>query len=402
MRSSAGVATGWIAGCLLVAGCASVDRSAATAPPSATAPASSAAPASSVLASANLGGCSARLVVAPSASGLVPPDPVGALICTPSNVDNAKGLLRPGVLGATAARLLARLLDAEPSGSTSCGEEPAAAVRFRYASGAAADVQISAVGCAQPTAVAGSASRLIDPSLALFLSDDSTAEGDGGSTLPEVEGLTREAAEALAAGSGFAAMVEGEVVDDAIAPGTVVLQFPPAGAGPNSGTVGLLISEHRAPACTPSRLAVDVHGVQHGTGDDFTDVQVRDESMTACTLVGPVAVQGLDAGGRAVTNAAVYPLAANFVLTADTPASSSDADVTGLTTADLLVAADVRDGPDAGGSCAEHLVTPVNWRITVAGGARVVPNGGNDPSTVFSACQGRLFPPSAIPESPTT
>jgi hypothetical protein len=331
---------------------------------------------------------------------LVPPDPTGARVCATSGLRGPKSPL-PDELTATTAHMLADILDAATPGAATCAEPTGAMLWFSYRGGATAEVDIAAAGCAQPTARTGSTSVFINRSLALFLDDDSTARGQGGSALPDVEGLGRVAAEAAASRAGFSVDVEGDVVDAALPAGTVVLQFPPAGAGPNDATVGLLLSQQPAPTCTSAQVAVDLQGVQHGTGENFTNVQLRDTSPSACTLTAVVSITGLDAAGGSVTNTVTSVLAPNFVLTGDASPRTAPGDIDGETTGDLLLSADVRDGPDADGSCAHHLVAPATWSIVIEGTPRVLPNGDGTPETVFSACQGNLFGTPSVPLSPT-
>jgi hypothetical protein len=279
---------------------------------------------------------------------LVPPDPTGARVCATSGLRGPKSPL-PDELTATTAHMLADILDAATPGAATCAEPTGAMLWFSYRGGATAEVDIAAAGCAQPTARTGSTSVFINRSLALFLDADSTARGQG----------------------------------------------------PNDATVGLLLSQQPAPTCTSAQVAVDLQGVQHGTGENFTNVQLRDTSPSACTLTAVVSITGLDAAGGSVTNTVTSVLAPNFVLTGDASPRTAPGDIDGETTGDLLLSADVRDGPDADGSCAHHLVAPATWSIVIEGTPRVLPNGDGTPETVFSACQGNLFGTPSVPLSPT-
>ena len=78
----------------------------------------------------------------------------------------------------------------------------------------------------------------------------------------------------------------------------------------------MLLSQQPAPACSLGQLAFDYHGVQYGTGNAFSDLDVRDIAATPCTLTGPISVVGIDAGGRAVTNRLSLPVAGDLILTA--------------------------------------------------------------------------------------
>jgi len=55
--------------------------------------------------------------------------------------------------------------------------------------------------------------------------------------------------------------------------------------------------------------------------------------------------------------------------------------------------ANVRDGPDANGSCVDHLVVPASWLLTFWDGQKVVPNGAGPANPPMSACEGQLLGP---------
>jgi len=346
------------------------------------------------------GPCAAPFDVAAAATGLVPPSPNGALVCTYPSASDPRDPM-PDELDAAQAGVLADIFDASPAAIVPCVTGVSAVVRFSYPSGRQADVRISGYGCSVPTASAGSRAVELNRSLATFITDDATAEGPGGSALPDVTGMSHAQAASVASRFGFTTDVEGQVVDAALAAGTVVMQFPPPGASRSPNTIGLLLSQQPAPACKPKQLTMDVNGVQHGTGDAFDDIQISDTSPAACTLRGDVRVVGVDAAGRAVTTTVSFVPAPDFVLTANTPPRLAAGDTIGQTSADLLLQASLSYGPNQDGSCTGHIVTPASWKVTLADASRTLPNGDGNPQTIFAACQGQLFPSSSTVLNPT-
>jgi hypothetical protein len=307
----------------------------------------------------------------------------------------------PDELDSAQAGVLADIFDSAPAAKAPCVDGVSAVVRFSYPGGRQVDVRISGYGCAVPTASAGSRAVEINRSLAIFITDDATADGPGGGALPDLTGMSHAQATIVASRAGFTTDVEGQVVDAALAAGTVVMQFPPPGASKSPNTIGLLLSQQPAPACKPTQLTMDVNGVQHGTGDAFDDIQISDTSTTACTLRGDIGVVGVDAAGRPITTTASFVPAPDFVLTANTPPRLTAGDTIGQTSADLLLQAPLSYGPNPDGSCTGHIVTPATWTVTVAGTSRNLPNGDGNPQTIFAACQGQLFPSASTVLNPT-
>lgn len=337
-------------------------------------------------------------------SGPVPLLALGAdslVVCHPGAVAGRAG---PMTLSANDATNIGKLLDFAPQGTATCQYKPDVLLRFEFRGVPThyEDLELSTVGCDHPIATAGGHSWLIPQTLADFLSD---AVATGVKTIPpavpDVTGLSLAEATEILARAGLTITPDERVTDPLLAPDTVVLQDPPAGPGMTwSGTeVDVLLSQLPAPACSLGQLAFDYHGVQYGTGNAFSDLDVRDIAATPCTLTGPISVIGVDAGGHAVTNRLAFPVAADLVLTADAPPRAADGSAAkNEVMAWIPLEADVRDGPDANGSCADHLVTPAKWLVTVADAERAVPNGAGASEPPMNACQGQLNV--AVPPSP--
>jgi hypothetical protein len=221
-----------------------------------------------------------------------------------------------------------------------------------------------------------------------------------GNPAPDLTGLSLSEATDAARSAGLSVAVGGRTTNTLIAPDTVVLQYPPDGTGIIGNTIDLLLSQQPAPACTVSQLEIDYRGLSYSATQNFATLDVRDISSTPCTLSGPIEVVGRNAAGHQDTNVQTFPVTAGLVLTAHTakldPAGAVPA---GVSIARLPLQANVRDGPDANGSCARHLVVPASWAVSLAGGTKLVRNGDGT-QRGFSACLGQLSGPT--PQAPVT
>ena len=308
------------------------------------------------------------------------------------------------VLGQNDANNIGKLLDLARAGTANCETQPDVVLRFGYRDGTQADVEIFAVpqpddtGCDQPTASVGGRIWLIAPTLAEFMSADGISPGLPGNPVPDVTGLSLAEATTVITRAGLTIYSGGRVTDPLLSADTVVLQDPPAGTGIIGGEVEVLRSQQPAPACAPAQLAVDYYGVQYGTGDAFSSLEIRDTSATPCTLTGPISFLGLDAAGHAVTNRETYQVAADLVLTAKTPMRDADGPIPNdVEIAWVPMEADVRDGPEANGLCTHHLVVPRTWLLTLTHGEKLIPNSEGTPDTSMSACEGQLLGPPQTP-----
>jgi hypothetical protein len=357
---------------------------------------------SSVSAPASSDPCLAPLVEKVGPVPVLDPGADSLLVCHPAAVAGRAG---PVTLSGNDATNIGKLLDLAPQGTATCLYKPDVLLRFEFRGAPTRDedVEVSSVGCDHPIASVGGHTWLIPQPLADFLSTDiATGAKATPPPVPDVTGLSLAQATEVLARAGLTITPDERVTDPLLTPDTVVLQDPPAGPGMSwSGTeVDVLLSQQPAPPCSLSQLAFDYHGVQYGTGNAFSDLDVRNIAATPCTLTGPISVVGVDAGGHAVTNRLTLPVAADLVLTAHAPPRAVDGSAAkNVVMAWIPLEANVRDGPDANGSCADHLVTPRTWSVTVAGKESAVANGAGASEPPMSACQGRLnvtLPPSTI------
>ena len=407
---------------LLVAGCASRTTGSAASsfpPTTALAPGSSGSSATTALASstpaanspaasapASTGAADPCLAPAVANADSVPfldPGADSLLVCHPGAVAGRAG---PVTLSGNDATNIGKLIDLAPEGTATCLYKPDVLLRFevRGAPSRDEDVEISSVGCDHPIASFGGHTWLIPQTLADFMSTDSIATGIKTTPrpVPDVTGRSLADATEILARAGLTITPDERVTDPLLTPDTVVLQDPPAGPGMtwSGNEVDVLLSQEPAPACSLGQLAFDYRGVQYGTGNAFSDLDVRDTAATPCTLTGPISVVGVDSGGHSVTNTLTLPVVGDLILTAHAPPRAVDGSPSkNVVMAWIPLEADVRDGPDANGSCADHLVTPKTWSVAVAGTDRTVPNGAGPSEPPMSTCQGRLnvaLPPAPI------
>jgi hypothetical protein len=318
-------------------------------------------------------------------------------ICEPGGIPKKLGRDRPVVLSANDAINIAKILDLAPPGTSNCADTPDALLRFGHGDGTEADVEVFSIGCEQPTASVGGHVLLIDPTLASFLSGDAIAPGLPGNPVPDVTGLSFAEATSVITRAGLTIRSGGRVTDPLLSTDTVVLQDPPSGTGIIGSEVDVLLSQQPAPTCAAAQLTVDYRGVGYGTGDAFGSFDIRDVGVRACTLVGPVSFVGRDAAGQPVTNRQTFAVSRDLVLTANAAMRDASDDIPmGASIAWVTIEADVRDGPDADGTCGGHLVIPAAWAVTVAGETKVVRNGSGTDETTMGACEGQLIGPQPL------
>ncbi len=160
----------------------------------------------------------------------------------------------------------------------------------------------------------------------------------------------------------------------------------------------MLISQQPTPICLPGQLAVDYRGVGDGAGEEFANFFIRDTSRSACTLLGPVSVVGVDAAGHPVTDRETYPVGSDVELTANTAKVPDSAAVPAGTVVGWfqLSTAAIHDFDNG----CPQIVTPTSWSVTIAGGTNLAPN---KPDT-FAACQANSttpYPKHQLPRRPT-
>jgi hypothetical protein len=370
----------------------------------ASSPASTSTVASSPVSSAADSGPDPCLAPAVEKAGTAPvpdPDAVSLRLCHPGGLKPIAG--QSVLLTQDDATTIGRLLDLAPAGTANCEGPPDALLRFGYRDGTRADVEIFAAplpdetGCDQSTASVAGHVWVLSPTLASFLEGIAIAPGVGATppAVPDVTGLSLAKAADVLRKAGLTIHSGGRVTDPLLSADTVVLQDPPAGPGMTwSGTeVDVLLSQLPGPACSLTQLAFDYRGVQHGTGDAFSDLDVRNTGPAACTLSSPITIVGLNSKGAKDTSLEGFAISSDLVLTAHTPMRGPDGSVPiGEVIAWVPIQANVRDGPDAKGSCSNHLVVPANWLVTYGDGQKLVPNG--TPGSTYppmSACEGQLM-----------
>jgi PASTA domain len=344
--------------------------------------------------------CLAPVAAHVSGARIVPAGASSARICRPGGVPEKLDGNRPVVIGRLGAGILAEILDAAPAGAAACTSKPDALLRFNYADGTTSDVEVAYLGCDPPTASAGGQIRTLDSGVGKYLETAAVSGGLMGNPAPDLTGLSLTEATDVARGAGLSVAVGGRTTDTLVAPDTVVLQYPPGGTGMIGNTVDLLLSQQPEPACTVSQLEIDYRGLSYSATQNFATLDVRDTSSQSCTLSGPIEVVGRNAAGHQDTNVQTFAVTAGLVLTAHTAKiDPSGAVPGGASIAGVQLQANVRDGPDANGSCARHLVIPATWAVSLAGGTKLVRNG-DATQRAFSACLGQLSGPT--PQLPVT
>lgn len=250
-------------------------------------------------------------------------------------------------------------------------------------------------GCPQPTAFASDGAHPLDPSLQPWLTVIAGVESGTGPTPPNLFGLSAHDAERRAQAAGFSLAYDGQIPDDDVPLGTVVLQAPPAGVplfigGPDQQIAVYQAVPSHARRCRSSDLAADFRNGGLGAGNALGLIEVRNTSATPCVIDGQITVQGLNGGRRPVTDTvqAASPVA---VLTPNAPVvppgGSPSIDEIVL---DLQLSAEYRDDPaSAGGLCTTHQVVPAQWRADIVDGSLLVPNGDAH-ADALPTCRGHL------------
>jgi hypothetical protein len=401
----------WVVGAalLLISGCASsAVASNATRPRDAakdlmTRAASSAAAASSVLPTPFEPPASP--MIAPdssSASGLAPQCPLenqprqttptsGALVGIPTSV-RLCGFAGSGpmngrpiggvVLGAGPATALIAALSNAPSASpavATCNDLPTVLMQFSFAEGPPVDVPVVTYGCEQNLAFVADATRVIDTDLSDTIVADAGSYLLTGAPTPDLYGQSVSQAEATATRWGNGVDFGGQLVDPDASAGTVVLQDPPAGAGPSGpgSTIDVILAAPVAPSCRTAQLAIDYYGGGLAGGGDFGSIRLRNITAKPCALTGSVRLVGTNEAGQPVTQTLTYPTQQPLVLTANAPrVPVGQAPPLGETTALLILGATYTN---AAGACVGDEVTPAVWRVSLPDGTLTVPNTSNDP-----------------------
>ena len=240
-------------------------------------------------------------------AALVPAGPLAVAICQYAGNGRAAGM--PGrvtLTGVAAAGLAAVLDSAQPvtSSARRCDRpgnlDPfAQELIFRYARGPERRVTVDFTDCNLGlVATSTQAGELpLQTDADLFEYTSITTRRDGSAPAPALIGLSAAAAVRLAHRQRFTVNIDGAVLDQGAAAGTVVFQSPPAGArdGGPGRDVDVDLATGRAPACAAGQLALSYLGGAGGAGNDFGTLLLRDNSARPCTLSGPLRVTGLGA-----------------------------------------------------------------------------------------------------------
>lgn len=310
--------------------------------------------------------------------------------------------------GAAAAGLVAALDEAGPltPHAARC-DSPAGLlpfnqlIRLSYAGGATSHALVTFTSCGfSVVTAAGRSGTLTSPFQDDLFAYAMITARDRGPRVPDVIGLSVTAAVSAARHHQFGLAVDGEVADAAVPFGTVIFQTLPAGAtdaGPSPLSIGVFLAVGSAPACRPGELRLDYRAGGAGAGNDFGNIIFRDVAGQPCRLTGRVAMTGVDASRRAVTNTVTGVFASPGVLSPDTPRVRDGA---GPSPASLVylwpLMAEYRDAATPSGLCTQQVV-PAAWRVRLQGGAVVmVPNADPgtparlDASGAFVTCRGRI------------
>jgi hypothetical protein len=256
---------------------------------------------------------------------------------------------------------------------------PGVLMQFSFAGQPQVNVPLVSYGCAQDVAFVNGQARVIDVDISDTINAGAGSYLMTGASVPDLFGKSITDAETTAAQAGANVDFGGQLIDPAVPAGTVVLQYPPAGAGQDgpASQIDLIIAVPAAPSCRSAQLAIDYYGGGPGGGGDFGSIRIRDTSDQPCTLAGSVGLVGTDKAGHAVTTTVTYPIQQPVVLTANAPKlTAGQAAPLGEIAPSLTVGATYTD---AGGVCVAREVIPATWRLRVGGGTLTVPNASIDP-----------------------
>jgi hypothetical protein len=155
--------------------------------------------------------------------------------------------------------------------------------------------------------------------------------------------------------------------------------------------------------CEFGDLAFDFYVGGAGTGNDFATIRIRDVGAQPCMYQDPVDLVGTDARGNVVTQSLHYAGGTAIFLSAHTARIPDNAEYPfppGVAVADVLIAAEYRDGPAPDGRCHTPVI-PAFFRLTLTGGTQTLANVSRGvPQAVtqngFVTCNGQLDTPSPI------
>jgi hypothetical protein len=257
---------------------------------------------------------------------------------------------------------------------------PDVLMQFSFPGQRQVDVPLVSYGCSQHEAFVHGQARIIDVDIADTIEASAGSYLLTGTSVPDLYGKSITDAETTGAQAGASVDFGGQLIDPAVAAGTVVLQYPPAGGGQHGPVtqIDLIIAEPATPNCQTAQLAIDYYGGGPSGGGDFGSIRIRDTTDQPCTLSGSVRLVGTDKTGHAVTTTLTYPIEQPIVLTPDAPrATLGQSPPLGEVAPSLTVGANYTD---AGGACVAREVVPATWRLSLADGTLTAPNVSDDPN----------------------
>jgi hypothetical protein len=273
-------------------------------------------------------------------------------------------------------------------------------IDFSYRDGRTARAVVTSTDCGLTVVAAGGRFGLLPSPLQEDLGGYAMVTAhQRGPRVPNLIGLSAQDAASLTRRQHVTMVLDGEVVDQAVPPGTIIFQVPPArsdfGLGPNS--LGTIVAVHNVPVCLPSQLRLTYRAGGVGAGSDFGTILFRDVTAASCRLAGRLQITGVSASGRADTSTLTAVIPSPGVLAPNMQPVRDLAPVPlGILT--WLLAADYRDDPTSPDAlCIAHYVIPAGWRVRLADGSLVkVPNADRADIAPLSSsgglvtCRGRL------------
>ena len=301
-----------------------------------------------------------------------------------------------GEAASLARQFLTRPVD-DTVGARCVGNPPEVLVRFTTAHGVV-DVPMEGRGCPIPLVYVDGHAHTLDRTLHDYLFATAAQFDSGGAIAPNVVGTTIDQARTIMRKAGFQFSSIEQEPDEAVAPGTVLLQWPPAhhgGLDNNLRFLDVIVSASAtAAACIAANLVVYYDGSVGGGGMQFGGLRVRNVGPTECQLRAPISVVGLDAAGRVITNAVHYELGPHTVFTPRAPPVPPGVNAPpGVFIGFVPIVSDPRDDNTPDGLC-HTIITPATWQLTVGAATRDIPNQVPSNPSIATAglptCKGRI------------
>ena len=333
----------------------------------------------------------------------LPVAPTGVYLCSLL----AKGALGPplGGVGLTAgeAASLARQFLTRPVddnvGAQCARDAPQVLARFTTAHGVVDAAMVDGSGCSGPLVYVDGRVHTLDQTLHDYLvATAGSSFGPHGALAPDVVGKTVDRARTILSKARFQFISIEKEPDDAVPPGTILLQSPPAGhAGLNNNLRFLDVivsSPATAAACLAANLSAYYDGSEGGGGMQFGGLAIRNIGPAECQLRPPITLVGLDAAGHIDTNTLRYKVAPDTILTPRAPPVPPGANPpAGVFLGRVPVISDPRDDNTPDGLC-HTIITPAAWRLTIGAATRNIPNRVPSNPSIDTAglptCKGRI------------